>query len=230
MKHFLTTMALTLALAVSGCGDDGDGVDLSDAGTTDAGETSGPGTFTPAPDASAPFNSGVPCAGDGDCAGFEDRDCFAAQCDTDTGTCRSVLLPHGSLCKYGLECWEPGTCVDGVCLGASVEPKDCGIAECGTDACGNSCGKCKGDRYCHDGSCVLPCGDLTLEGCCDTFMGISHLHYCIDGRVISAGCPDGCGWNTSGNYYECNYVGPEPSGAYPIECPDMDYYGRALDE
>ena len=97
-------------------------------------------------------------------------------------------------------------------------PNDCWIAECGTDACGNPCGECPYEAmFCDEGTCRFPCGDVELEGCCAG----EDLRYCFQGKLIMAGCGNGCGWNPTSDYYECGYTGEDPSGQFPRECPPL---------
>ena len=68
----------------------------------------------------------------------------------------------------------------------------------------------------------LDCRDVVFVGCCDTegraiWCGANNdgLH-CQDCPSVSQVCT----WTTDGNYYACRsqYVGPDPSGTYPIDC------------
>src|SRR5690606_30278211 len=89
---------------------------------------------------------------------------------------------------------------------------------CDDRACGSACGQtcantCEGDLICQesDGTCIEnPCGNLTLEGCCDG----SSLFYCDDFQVFGADCVaeaagdvsmEKCGWIAASEDNEQGY-------------------------
>ena len=144
------------------------------------------------PDADADAGPDLTCATDEDCVDAAGGDpCQLVSCEPETALC--VL---------------------------SLAPKSCGIAECGTDACGHSCGECPAQaQFCDDGTCRYPCGEVTLEGCCDG----TDLQFCFQGKLMRIGCGNGCGWNGTADYYECGYAGPDPSGEHSLECPPLPH-------
>jgi hypothetical protein len=74
------------------------------------------------------------------------------------------------------------------------------------------------------GAGVIECQEAHQAiGCCDTS---GNVVYCLDGETVkTADCEGlGCGWNpgtASGTGdYDCAYIGPDPSGKYPMNCPN----------
>ena len=65
------------------------------------------------------------------------------------------------------------------------------------------------------------CNGLSYEGCCDDQ---GRVTWCGQGQLFCIDCPAAnstCGWKEAG-IYDCGGEGPDPSNAFPIECPNCD--------
>jgi hypothetical protein len=61
------------------------------------------------------------------------------------------------------------------------------------------------------------CNGITYEGCClDT-----KLVYCTGDELLTSECEESCGWNDSAEWYACGAEGKDPSGKYPLTCPEI---------
>ena len=73
---------------------------------------------------------------------------------------------------------------------------------------------------------------LGYEGCCAG----SVLTWCENDAVTTIECQTGCGvWNAEQNFYDCFQEGQtepsaDPSGAFPVECPDFGEGGETAEE
>ena len=98
----------------------------------------------------------------------------------------------------------------------------CNGKDCGDDGCGGSCGSCPDGQACNaSNKCEEPpstCQGITFEGCCSG----SKLVWCQDKQIVVVDCGiDACGWNPQA-YYDCGFVGGDPSGNNPIFCPNCE--------
>ena len=62
---------------------------------------------------------------------------------------------------------------------------------------------------------------LTWEGCCNSVF----VFWCDEGVTCRLSCVghSACGWSTEQGYYWCETDGePDPSGTWPLDCPDDD--------
>lgn len=70
---------------------------------------------------------------------------------------------------------------------------------------------------------AVPCGNITYAGCC-TSDGV--IKYCENGQLKEMDCKKNgppnekvCGWDAEYGFYNCGYIGADPSGTYPYLCP-----------
>lgn len=151
--------------------------------------------------------------------------CAGKQCGPDGcgGSCGT--------CPAGQTCDASGRCV------ATCTP-NCAGKQCGPDGCGGTCGSCPAGSTCNpNGQCVSatptypqaclglyePSAStcppaITYEGCCDSQ---GRAVWCEGGKLYCLDCAGNgltCGWSPSGGFYDCDQVGPDPSGQHPISC------------
>jgi len=159
--------------------------------------------------------------------------CAGKQCGSDGcgGTCGT--------------CPADQTCVDGACTGGGgcgADPSAtclnaCGGAGSGDCWCDDSCkdfGDCCPDytACCGGGGATYPDACLGLStpsaptcpaglafaGCCDAS---GRAVWCDGGQLYCLDCAGNgytCGWSADSGFYDCDQVGPDPSGQYPISC------------
>ncbi len=142
-----------------------------------------------------------------------------ADCD---GSCENSSLIGDGTCDDGLfgpdfNCsafqYDHGDCDE-------CTPK-CTNKECGSDGCGGTCGSCYSNESCQSGECVANpsgCGSITYTGCCQA----ETMKYCSNSTTLTVqNClPQSCGWDPTNKYYDCGFYGADPSGEYPINCPE----------
>ena len=87
----------------------------------------------------------------------------------------------------------------------------CNDGQCTPDGGGGQCDPpCPEGTECTEGQCVIPpntpCGSVSFEGCCNGDV----LQYCEADVVKGGQCEaNTCGWDTEGNFYNCNTAGGE---------------------
>ena len=139
---------------------------------------------TPAPEE-------CPCAGDGDCASYDDGDrcdgtfvcsgggcvevgpvmceapvdpCRRSTCDPTTGVCAEGAAPAGTACDDGDACTEGDVCTDSVCAGT---PGGCDCLVHDDCASFDDGDRCNGIWHCSGGQCtfaaetIVDCGEPT---------------------------------------------------------------------
>ena len=164
------------------------------------------------------------------------RACGDDGCDGSCGSCNQdeVCLAVGVCCLPSCEgkaCGDDGcggacgACVVGeVCFDdACCEPQCDGLSCGGGDGCGGICG-CADGWDCVQSQCEDPCRAITYEGCCDGAV----VKWCEDHQLQQVDCASHaqspgplCGWAAQEGYYWCGAVtSPDPTGAFPIDCPD----------
>lgn len=97
-----------------------------------------------------------------------DKECFNDSCRiTDPGgqVCSNKTCDAGEGCGT---CPGDCACAQGqVCFNNACCTPDCSNRQCGEDGCGHSCGQCKGDEYCDNGTCKpSECGHCKDEEVC----------------------------------------------------------------
>jgi len=106
------------------------------------------------------------------------------------------------------------------CEAGKCEACSCDGRECGDDGCGGDCGQCPEGTACVNNHCVLRCGNIPAEGCCDGDV----LNLCLDGELFSVDCGalpgwiGGCGWDGTRGTYFCGGAGEAPGGDPPMAC------------
>lgn len=62
------------------------------------------------------------------------------------------------------------------------------------------------------------CGTIPFEGCCDAE---GWTKWCEGGVLCGIDCGiqgNSCGWSVDAGFYDCDQVGPDPSGTFPLDC------------
>jgi len=79
-----------------------------------------------------------------------------------------------------------------------------------------------------DGGAVVPCGKVTVQGCCYG----QQLRLCVSGslQIMDCTATPKCGWDTGGKRYACLTKGTaDPAGKYPMPCTGLPDLGVPKD-
>jgi len=62
------------------------------------------------------------------------------------------------------------------------------------------------------------CGDIPPEGCCDDQGWTKWCEGLVLCGIDCAGQDNTCGWSLDNGFYDCDQVGADPSGTFPLDC------------